>query len=351
MAGRIALCWSYTKTIQNDSAMSTTLVPDPPAVDDGSYRIAAVSNLTGIPVPTIRIWELRYRAVQPARSGGNSRLYSRADVERLGLLKAAVDAGFQIGTVAALDDAKLRERLQQRLPKRMAESAAVSTVVVCGEMLATRLGAVWAGDGDLSIVATWPSLMPMPDAPTTADCLIVDLSSLAVADLQALRRVRAALQPQITVVIYGYGTRRSLRQLAAEGVIALSAPCDPEHLAQVCRLGLVADPAGPTPIERLLREPAAARRYDLPFLATLRDLPTQVQCECPNHLAELLGRLHAFEQYSLDCENRNQDDARLHARLYAAASRCREVLEHVLGEVLEFEGIAPPASPAVDEEA
>jgi DNA-binding transcriptional MerR regulator len=322
----------------------------PPAaaspVDEGRYRIAAVSALTGIPVPTIRIWELRYAAVQPERSDGNSRLYARADVERLGLLKAVVDAGFQIGTVAGLADAQLRERLQQpdaRSARRAsAEGVRTPSVVVCGELLAARLTAAWTAAGDFAIAATWPSLAPLADAASTVDGLVVDLPQLAIGDLQALRRARAALRPQVTVVIYGYATRRTLQQLADEGVIALGAPSDAAHLAQVLRLGLAAEAGAPTPIERLLREPAAARRYDLAFLGSLRELPTQVQCECPNHLADLLERLHAFEAYSLACESRNQDDARLHARLHAATSRCREVLEHVLGEVLDQEGIAQP---------
>lgn len=316
-------------------------VPSP--ADGGQYRIAAVSALTGIPVPTIRVWELRYGAVQPQRSGGNSRLYSRADVDRLGLLKAVVEAGYQIGTVATLDEASLRERLNRQPAKPAAERHRRATAVICGESLSARVAAIWTRADDLVVAATAVDLAALADRSDPADCLIVELPTLVVADLQLLRRTRAALGAQVTIVVYGYATRRVLQQLADEGVIALSAPSDPTHLAQVCRLALVADPAAATPIEHLLRVPAAERRYDLAYLASLRDLPTQVQCECPNHLADLLERLQAFEQYSLACESRNQDDARLHARLYAAASRCREVLEHVLGEVLEIEGIAPPA--------
>lgn len=57
----------------------------------------------------IRVWEKRYATVRPERSGGNQRLYSEADVERLSLLKRAVDAGHSIGTVASL----AVEQLQQ----------------------------------------------------------------------------------------------------------------------------------------------------------------------------------------------------------------------------------------------
>ena len=309
---------------------------------EGLYRIAAVSSLTGIPVPTIRIWEFRYQAVQPARSGGNSRLYSRADVDRLSLLKAVVDAGFQIGTIAGLGDQQLRERLQSRSQPLRPATGQRRQAIVCGELLGARLGAGWQAREDIGVAAVLADADTLPAALPAADVLIVDLPTLAVGNLQSLRRLRSTLRPALTLVIYGYANRRTLEQLDDEGVIALGAPVDPVHLARICRLGLAADGEVLPPIERLLREPAATRRYDLAFLDTLRDLPTQVQCECPNHLAELLARLDAFEQYSLACESRNQRDARLHARLFSAAAHCREVLEQVLGEVLDHEGIAQP---------
>lgn len=317
----------------------------PPA---GQYRISAVSIMTGIPAPTIRIWEFRYGAVSPQRSSGNGRLYTRQDVDRLQLLKAVVDAGFQIGTIAALAEPQLRERLQAH-PQRAAAPGKPGrhAVTVCGEPLAARLDAAWQPAGELQITAVLADLDAPAVAAASAEILIVDAATLSLATLQALRRLRASLQPRLTVVVYGYGTRRSLRQLDDEGVLAVSAPSDPVHLARICHLGLAADPAPDlSAIERLLREPAAARRYDPAFLGRLGDLPTQVQCECPNHLAELLTRLGAFEQYSLDCESRNEDDAALHGRLHAAASRCRELLEHVLLQVLEHEGIASVEAPS-----
>lgn len=56
----------------------------------------------------IRVWEKRYATIQPERSGGNQRLYSDTDIERLLLLKVVVDAGHSIGTVASLTLDQLR---------------------------------------------------------------------------------------------------------------------------------------------------------------------------------------------------------------------------------------------------
>jgi methanogenic corrinoid protein MtbC1 len=48
--------------------------------------------------------------VAPARTAGGTRRYRAADLERLRLVKAAVDAGARIGEVAKLELAELRER-------------------------------------------------------------------------------------------------------------------------------------------------------------------------------------------------------------------------------------------------
>ena len=67
------------------------------------YPIKYVAAQTGIKAHNIRSWEERYGAVKPERSATNRRLYSDDDIQRLRLLKAAVDGGHNISTVANLD--------------------------------------------------------------------------------------------------------------------------------------------------------------------------------------------------------------------------------------------------------
>lgn len=78
----------------------------------GTYPIRAVSRLTGISVDLLRVWERRYQAVEPARSG-RGRVYSDADVSRLGKLRRLVDCGYSIGHIAGLSDADL-DRLGEK---------------------------------------------------------------------------------------------------------------------------------------------------------------------------------------------------------------------------------------------
>ena len=66
------------------------------------HPIAVVAERTGLSQDLLRVWERRYQAVVPARGPGGQRLYSDADVERLGLLEAATRGGRSISKVAPL---------------------------------------------------------------------------------------------------------------------------------------------------------------------------------------------------------------------------------------------------------
>jgi MerR family transcriptional regulator, light-induced transcriptional regulator len=71
------------------------------------HPIAVVADRTGLSQDLLRVWERRYRAVEPGRSSDGRRLYSDADIARLRLLSAATNAGRSIGQVAALPTEEL----------------------------------------------------------------------------------------------------------------------------------------------------------------------------------------------------------------------------------------------------
>jgi MerR family transcriptional regulator, light-induced transcriptional regulator len=77
---------------------------------DASYRIGTVARLAGLSTHVIRVWERRYGVTAPSRSEGGARLYSQAELDRLRLLKRAVDRGHPIGQLVLLAPAEL-ERL------------------------------------------------------------------------------------------------------------------------------------------------------------------------------------------------------------------------------------------------
>lgn len=75
--------------------------------------IKIVAQRTGLSAHVIRIWEKRYGAVEPERTGTNRRLYSDEQIERLSLLRDITQRGHSISHVAKLPTEKLRELATQ----------------------------------------------------------------------------------------------------------------------------------------------------------------------------------------------------------------------------------------------
>jgi DNA-binding transcriptional MerR regulator/methylmalonyl-CoA mutase cobalamin-binding subunit len=76
-----------------------------------------VARLTGIPIDTLRAWERRYGAVEPARDE-RGRLYDDVDLQKLKLLRRLVERGHAIGRIASLGEPELGKLLEAGLEPR-----------------------------------------------------------------------------------------------------------------------------------------------------------------------------------------------------------------------------------------
>ncbi len=109
------------------------------------HPIAVVAERTGLSQDVLRIWERRYGAVRPQRAAGGRRLYTDADIERLGLLHAATRAGRSIGQVAPMstdallalvgEDAEARARSVRTMIGTSDAAALVETALALTQSL------------------------------------------------------------------------------------------------------------------------------------------------------------------------------------------------------------------------
>ena len=88
------------------------------------HPIRVVALRTGLTPATIRAWERRYHAVEPARSDGGQRLYSDRDIERLNVLRELTDMGRSIGSVAGLLPEEARALLSEDREAAPADASA-----------------------------------------------------------------------------------------------------------------------------------------------------------------------------------------------------------------------------------
>ena len=102
------------------SMTATNAVPDS---GRGVYAISVAAELVGMGSQTLRLYEHR-GLLEPARSGGGTRRYSSADLERLRRIADLVAAGVnpdRVAMVLDLEDANaLQADLieQRRVPRR-----------------------------------------------------------------------------------------------------------------------------------------------------------------------------------------------------------------------------------------
>ena len=131
-------------------------------------------------------------------------------------------------------------------------------------------------------------------------------------------------------------------------IVALRSPVNVDEVrAAVMRAYTPAVPARPkaaqsetkTESEWQVSEPIPPRLFNHQQLTRLARASTAIDCECPHHLAQLVGDLTAFEVYSAQCANRDEDDAELHRYLHQITAQSRALIEAALQRVAKAEGI------------
>lgn len=323
------------------------------AQDDAPlYRIGAVAKLAGVPVSTLRVWELRYGAFSPAKSSGRHRLYAEGDVARARLLRQLTGSGHSVGAIAALSMAEL-QKMQGNLRSTRAPAAEPSArgavpVVVVGAALATRLDApAWkqlAAGAQLQVRQVLADLADAqahaePVAGTPGDgLLLVRVNIVHVGVYQQLAQVLAQMQVGRAIVLYSYGAEPVLASMRAAGMLLRREPVSDEELAQLVRALVVVDPG-----QAMSALPAGGmippRRFSEAQLARVATGSTRVLCECPRHIAELIAQLASFEDYSAQCLNDSAEDAQLHAYLQSISGSARALFEQALLKVAEHGAI------------
>lgn len=88
--------------------------------DKPLYMISVAAELTGMHPQTLRVYESK-GLVNPKRSGGNTRLYSQSDIERLELINQLTDEGINLAGVVRILDMKERADEREREMNRLRE--------------------------------------------------------------------------------------------------------------------------------------------------------------------------------------------------------------------------------------
>ena len=314
------------------------------------YGIGAVAKMTGLTDHTMRVWERRYGAVVAGRSANGRRMYGATDVEKLRLLKRLTDEGLSIGQIADDTIAELRERAQSfdeiiRAP--LPESIGVA---VLGDFLPNQLSTYERDLAPMNVLVSdsnrdrFIADMRRQDI----DVVIVESPVLDSAVSSQLLDLMEQADAARGVLLYSFGRARDVDLARDSRIHALRAPANVEEVrAAVMRAYAPTAPARPANESQAdahgseweFSGTIAPRRFNNLQLATLARASTSIDCECPHHLAQLVGDLSAFEVYSANCANRDEEDAALHRYLHQTTAEARALIEAALDRVAKAEGI------------
>lgn len=318
--------------------------------NDTGYGIGAVAKLTGLTDHTIRVWERRYGAVVAERSASGRRVYSNADVEKLGLLKTLTDHGIAISQIAGNAVDELRALSRDLSASASVKAPAQMRAAILGDFLSSQLP-VGEDTGSVKILVSDNDrerlLADLHRDPV--DVLVYETAILNADTLDSLRATLSAGGMSRAVVVYGFGRRQDVDRIRDAGIVVLRSPVTTDDVHAAIARTFSQRPRDDSGREEPgnADEPATwavdgevpPRRFSQQQLAMLAATSTAVDCECPHHLAQLVRDLSAFEIYSAQCANRNDDDEALHRYLHHTTAQARVLIETALSRVAAAEGI------------
>ena len=313
------------------------------------HKIGAVSSLSGVPAPTLRIWEARYDCFTPHKTEGKHRLYSDDDVLKATLLKRLTENGHSISSVAPLSRTALNDLLQKQQSanqrKQPAEypGATVSMAVV-GLTLASRIESKKFSLGfqrhAIKVTDIYNNISQALESTGQhkPQILLIHCNSLHAGvqvDIHRLAETHGAFQ---VIVLYSFGQEPIIEAMKRCGMIVRRDPISDADLADLINAVLLIDPAQ-SAIGSSSGTLIPPRKFNDMTLMRVSGIATHVLGECPRHVAEIIAQLASFEQYSHDCLNKSSEDAHIHAYLSSVSGSARALFESALEMVAQHEGI------------
>jgi hypothetical protein len=218
---------------------------------------------------------------------------------------------------------------------------------------------VWSGTSVEAFREEVPGMRP--------DVLALDFLELNGVQTGVVPALLEGSGARHAIVTYRFARRGVLQQYPAGKVRLLQGPISLSLLRAHVHLAVLDDMLQPQPAKAAppvaqtptasastpalhLGAPGAVSTVTVPAtpkaplyspeqLGVLLEVSSAVQCECPNHLSQIVSSLQAFEEYSKHCENRNEADRQVHALLYRYTAAARAVMEEALTALVKHENI------------
>ena len=324
--------------------MRDTHLPSTPV-----HKIGAISSLSGVPTPTLRMWEIRYATFTPHKTEGRHRLYTDDDVLKATLLKRLTEQGHAISNIAKLSSHALNNLLQKQQTSNQSKSRSLVqnqtvSLAVVGVTLAGRIESKkFTLSFNNNAIRVTDIFNDLADAlgsefQQNLEILIVKVNSLHAGVQVDIHKLAQNCQALQVIVLYNFGQEKVIESLKLSGMLVRREPIPDTELADLINSVLLIDTKQNTSV-LTAGTVIPQRKYSDKTLTRVAGISTNVLCECPRHVAEIISQLISFEQYSHDCLNKSSEDAHLHAYLSSVSGSARALFESALEVIAKHEGI------------
>jgi DNA-binding transcriptional MerR regulator len=365
----------------------TTIDQSTKSWEEIMFKIGAVSELTSIPVTTLRDWEIRYKALVPNKTKGRHRMYRQSDIDRAHLFKRLTSLGQSISSIANLQNTELESLLarchcakadvdgvlsaheqpinQQGAGLNLKETFNLKSemlsmpVVVIGLGLARRLESPKftrnLQNSKLKMVHVYMDIASaLGDADTLTPkkereggLIIVSQDQIHEKSVPELTSLALKYSKHQLIVLYQYAPTSCVEELRSKGLMLKREPITDSDLAQLLQSFLFIESRNNIsktnyPVSADTLSLISPRKYSRETLDQLSALSTSVFCECPHHVCEILGQLASFEKYSQECLSNSSEDADMHSYLSSVSGSARILFEQALEKIVEYEGLQLP---------
>ncbi|KAB8041651.1 MerR family transcriptional regulator [Janthinobacterium aquaticum] len=259
-----------------------------------------------------------------------------SQAQRLVLIRRLAGYGHPPGLLARLPLARLQDMHAPAHTVSAPLCARPLRVALVGPSLIMRLSSDLRGSSATpacDVVRVCDSLADAASqlSDARADIVMIEVGELLDEHLPLIGAVQRAAAARTIVVLYHFSTSSTLERLRMQDCLLAREPVPLADVLRLCAMALAAVRRGSAPTAaadvQAARPTAPPIRFSQAALTAITTAATDIECECPRHLADILRMVGSFERYSQQCALRSPQDGLLHEELAQIAGQARALLE------------------------
>lgn len=298
-----------------------------------TFSIGTVARIVGVSTHVLRAWEKRYGLKLATRSEKGRRQYGPNEVEKLRLIKGALDVGYKISDIANMSATQLTQLQKPKFNNQPVTSPQKKQFIVYGNHLSHLL---FQSRQNIR----YQVVENLFELPSIAERLASFVQGVLLEFNQIDNEIEELLYT--TKLSFKYGEKI---------VVFTTTPVEQERLQRLSQSQVeiiqgeldqrvLADYVQSQHMSRFQRkQPDESRELTSQQTNTLLSHQSEIYCACPQHLADLYSKLDKFVKYSNQCERISPKDSAVHQHLSHRLIKIRSQLSSLIFDVAEIDGI------------